>query len=308
MVCPELKDWLAEESKYIDYIYLHRPHISENYIDFINALVHRPRTIYFGHDLHFLRTQREAELHDDKRLFADAQRWKSREVSLFQKVDLSLYPSAVEVEEVKKIDQSINVSVIPLNIYSDVGSLADDDVAEEFSRRTRITFVGGFGHPPNKDAMKWFVTDVMPLITRSNDAIVLSIVGSAIDQEIAELTGDHVQILGTLSDEQLSNVYSETKIAVVPLRFGAGVKGKVLESLNNGVPVVTTRVGAEGLPEVEHALKIEDDAALFASAVLSLYESEVLWAQAVRAGYGMISGHFSRDTAIRALQPFFDKG
>jgi GT2 family glycosyltransferase len=289
--------WLRDSVQYIDCIYLHRPHISELYIDVINQMTPRPRVVYFGHDLHYLRKSREAEVFDSKALGKEAADWKRRELALFKKVDLVIYPSVIEVEEVKPYCN--HVQVIPLNIYPSI---------EKFSTvegRKQLLFIGGFGHPPNTDGLIWFVSQVLPLINKVDPSIELKVVGSNASEQIKSLASDSVEILGRLSDEELSLLYETIRVAVVPLRFGAGIKGKVIEAMYNGVPVVTTSIGAEGLPCNSDYLLCCDEPKEFADAVLSLYTNDDQWRNKVEAGFAAVGKYFSRDTAVKALDNFF---
>mgnify|MGYP004643236403 FL=1 len=113
-----------------------------------------------------------------------------------------------------------------------------------------------------------------PLIREKNGDIDFYIVGSNAPEEIKQLDGNGIIFKGFVSDEELMELYSKCRIVVVPLRYGAGVKGKVVEAIYNGAPIVTTSVGAEGIAGVENVLKIEDDAQSFAKAVVDLYSDD----------------------------------
>ena len=228
----------------------------------------------------------------------DAQQWKRREQALFNKVDLVLYPSEVEVSEVRTVCD--HVRAIPLNIYPDIQSSSSP------GGRTGLLFVGGFLHPSNADALIWFVSKVLPIINTKRPDIILHVVGSNADDRINALASNNVAVIGSVSDSQLSELYDSVKVSVVPLRYGAGVKGKVVEAMYKGVPVVTTGIGAEGLPQGDGYLLCKDGADEFAAAVLSLYDDDHLWQQISDSAHGVIREHFSRDAAINALAEFFE--
>jgi glycosyltransferase involved in cell wall biosynthesis len=101
----------------------------------------------------------------------------------------------------------------------------------------------------------------------------LIIVGSNVPKEIQQLAGNGVEIKGFVSDDELKNLYNSSRIAVVPLRYGAGVKGKTVEALFYGIPVVTTSYGTEGLPGDISFIHPKNDAASFSQEVLLLYKS-----------------------------------
>ncbi|MBW7470474.1 glycosyltransferase [Marinobacter sp. M216] len=260
------KTWFSDNAQYIDVIYLHRPHITEDFVDHMTTLKPKPKLIYFGHDLHYLRTAREAELKGDKAVISDAEDWKKRELAIFKKVDKVYYPSEVEVAEVKRVSPATDVSAIPLYLLN-----TPDLSRYHHQDRHGLLFVGGFGHPPNSDGVHWFLSEVMPSLVKEIPDICLHVVGSSVPDSIKDLANDHVKIYGFLSDEDLTELYQQVRVCVVPLRFGAGVKGKILEALQAGVPISTTSIGAEGLPDAAEVMAIADEPREMTRQLLTLY-------------------------------------
>ncbi|WP_116367402.1 glycosyltransferase [Parahaliea mediterranea] len=260
-----LDRWLAEHAAYIDTVYLHRPHVAEQFLPHLDKLSPRPPIVFFGHDLHYLRTQREGALQGADALEKEAAKWHDREFAVFEKVDKVYYPSTVEVEAIRAERPALNVSAIPLYAIEPV------EVQYEYTERSGILFVGGFNHPPNVDAACWFVQDILPLVRARCPHVEFHIVGSNAPERVEALASQAgVTMHGFLSDEDLEALYGSIRQVVVPLRFGAGVKGKVLDALARQVPVVTTAVGAEGIPQADEVLYIADTAADIAEAVISL--------------------------------------
>lgn len=260
------EQWILDNQEYIDFVYLNRPHITEKYIDFLreNTSI---KLIYYGHDLHFLRLQREYELNGDEQALKESQEWKKKEFEIMRKAAINYYPSYVEVDEIHKIDADIPAKAITAYVYEDF--LEDIDV--NFADKKGILFVGGFGHPPNADAVNWFVKDVYPKIREQED-IPFYIVGSMAPPEITKLNGKNgIVVKGFVSEEELTELYNTCKLVVVPLRYGAGVKGKVVEALYNGTPMVSTTVGIEGIQGAEQFMEVADDAQGFADKVVALY-------------------------------------
>lgn len=289
------KKWFKENAKNIDVIYLHRPHIAEDFIDYLQTLKPRPKLIYFGHDLHYLRTSREAELNNDASLKQQAEYWKQREYAIFSKVDKVFYPSSVEVTEVKSLSPETDVSALPLFL------LEEPDLKQDnHESRNDLLFVGGFGHPPNVDAVQWFVKAIMPQLLSKQPDLKLNIVGSNVPDAIQNLESEHVIVHGFLSDEALTKLYQEVRIVVVPLRFGAGVKGKVLEALQHGVPIVTTSIGAEGIPDADKVMRIADTEEAMSRDILELYEDPELRQKYINRYPDYINTHFSR-AAVQAV-------
>ncbi|MBL9136104.1 MAG: glycosyltransferase [Verrucomicrobiales bacterium] len=139
-------------------------------------------------------------------------------------------------------------------------------------RGNQMLFVGGFGHPPNRDAVHWFVTEILPRIRARIPDASFRVVGAKPPPDITALNGaPGVQIVGFVPDT--GPYLDAAAVSVAPLRYGAGMKGKVTEALSAGLPVVTTSAGAQGLRAVsgEHLI-VADEAASFADAVVQLLQ------------------------------------
>lgn len=254
--------WFQENAAYIDRIYVHRPHVAEQFLGSLEKMSPRPPVIFFGHDLHYLRIERQYELIGEEALARSARKWRKREYAVFNQVDKVYYPSQLEVDEVSRHAPSVNVTAIPLYILPEC-----EPVAYEFENTSDILFVGGFNHPPNVDGICWFVEEVLPLVRQTRPDIKLHIVGSNPTDAVQELQCEQVVVYGYLPDEELDALYSRIRQVVVPLRFGGGVKGKVIEAIQKNVPLITTAVGAEGIPEAEAVMHIADTAEQFAEMV-----------------------------------------
>ncbi|MBV9247983.1 MAG: glycosyltransferase, partial [Acetobacteraceae bacterium] len=140
-----------------------------------------------------------------------------------------------------------------------------------------IVFVAGFAHPPNEDAACWFMREVLGKVRLKHPGATLSIVGSQPTARVRSLAGNGVTVLADVDDAKLLEVYRRARVAVVPLRWGAGVKLKVVEALREGVPLVTTPVGAQGLPGVCDVAFVRDTAESFARAVCELLSDDTVW-------------------------------
>ena len=300
-------DWLKENGDEIDVAYLNRPHIASKYIDYIleNTDI---KVIYYGHDLHFLRESREYQLTGDPKVRENAEYWKTIELDLMSKASVSYYPSYIEKNAIKEIDPSIHVKDITAYVFDEF----KNDIQEDFAKREGLLFVGGFAHPPNADAVLWFARDIYPLIRQKMEAAGAEppkfyVVGSKVTDEIKALEqpGNGIIIKGFVSEEELARLYAESRVVVVPLRYGAGVKGKVVEAIYNGAPIVTTSIGAEGIPQVEDVLLVEDEPELFAEATVRLYQDEEACRELCRKTQRYIRRHFSVDAAWEVIAEDF---
>lgn len=265
--------WLEKNGTFFDFTYLIRPHIGIKYIDKIRKFT-RSKIFYNGTDFHFLRMEREYLITKDKELLSEIKRIKNIELELFEKSDCVLTISHYEKEYFMNNFPFKNIEVIPTFIYKDNFPLSKND---NFSRREGILFVGGFSHYPNLVGLEWFLENIWKNILSNNPNIKFYIVGSKMPSRISSLADKNIIPLGFVSDEKLTELYDSIRISIAPLTFGAGVKGKVIESICNGVPVVTTSIGAEGIIDNNEILKAEDDSAKFCEALNILYNNEEEW-------------------------------
>jgi len=145
------------------------------------------------------------------------------------------------------------------------------------------------------------------LIRKQCPNIVLNIVGSNFTTEFIESLGcpGGIRYLGWLSDDQLVAAYRKAAIVVVPLRFGAGLKGKVLEALYYGVPIVSTTIGLEGFPEMDLLYKGYDSASVFSERALHLYGSVASRRHLVRRQIAYVHKYFSVHEAVKSVLQIF---
>lgn len=263
-------EWITDHAKDIHLVYLNRPHIAGKYIDFIRAHTDL-KVIFYGHDLHFLRERREYELTGDESRKEASAYWKNIELEIIDKADLSYYPSQTEIRELHRIDPHIEAKAITAYVYDD----CPRDIDRDFSKREGVLFVGGFAHPPNADAVEYFVKEIWPLFRKEIETDFY-IVGSKADERIRSLHDPANGILfkGFVSDEELDSLYRRVRLVAVPLRYGAGVKGKIIEALYYGSVVVTTPTGAEGIPGAEEVMRIASTGEGFAKEMAALWRRD----------------------------------
>lgn len=251
----------------MDAAFVSRPDVMEEFLPDLWRYK-TPRILYDTVDLHYVRFRRETALgirQDD----GSWQRMMERELRYCRVADLTLTVTEDEATELRA--QGIpNVSVLP-NIQPE----PMEDVPS-FDSRSGLLFIGGYRHPPNIDAVKWLVNDIMPIIWRRIPNMKLTLLGSHPPEDVLALRSDLVEVPGF--KESVDEEFLTHRIFVCPLRYGAGMKGKITQSLSFRLPTVTTSIGAEGMKLVDHEhAMIADSAEGFADAVLRLYEDPVLW-------------------------------
>ncbi|HEY6425511.1 MAG TPA: glycosyltransferase [Pseudonocardiaceae bacterium] len=269
--------------------------------------MHAPRCLvgYDTVDLHFLRLQRQAELAastgDEEgaaRLAGKAAASKELELGLVRASDLTFVVSDHEQRLLHSLVPAADVRVLS-NVHHPV-----DDVPGPHGR-AGLLFVGSFDHLPNRDAAAWMARDVLPLVHLRHPATVLHVVGSNPSPDVLELASDTIKVHGWVAD--LAPLHQQCRLSVAPLRFGAGVKGKVGESMAAGLPTVCTPVAVEGMG-LTHGLHVlvATDAAGFADRVVTLLEDDVLWGTLSEAGASAVTERFGPDVARAALQDVLD--
>ncbi len=263
------KDWLQANGHYFDVVFANRPHITIKYIDILREYTNA-KIIYYGHDLHHVREMREYEITGNEESLKSSKYWKNIEYDIMDKADVIYYPSYVEINKIvsEHPEYKDHARAIPVYMYEK----PHDFELIPAKEKKDIMFVGGFGHKPNIDAACWFVNEILPKILKKYPNLVFHIIGSKPTDEVKALASDNVIVHGFVSDEDLIDFYHNTRMAVVPLRYGAGMKGKVVESLYYQIPLVTTDIGAEGMPEADSVMVIQNEADSIADAVVELYE------------------------------------
>ncbi|MGX5730461.1 methyltransferase domain-containing protein [Pseudoxanthomonas beigongshangi] len=289
------KEYVRENGGEIDMVMLSRPHISLPHITPVREHS-RARIVYYGHDLHFRRLAREAELTGNEQLAAESKRLEGMEREIWKEVDLVLYPSMEEVDEVRSLEAGATVSAISPYAYDE---FRQDAIPEG---RSGILFVAGFGHPPNVDAALHLVQDVMPRVWSEHPDARLYLVGANPTAEVAGLRNEKVIVTGYVDDEALKRYYLASRVAVVPLRYGAGIKGKVVEALQQGLPLVTTPTGVQGLPDAGANCVVADEAKDLAAGLCRLLRDDETWRELSLKGARYASGLFSRDALREQIQ------
>lgn len=245
--------------------------VAWNYTVQIRTLLPEVPFIFDTVDLHFLREERAAELAGSSGLPPKAVALRELELAMVRAADTTVVVSSFEQELLGRLVPDADVRVLP-TVHERLDEL---DVARPDGREG-LLFVGSFAHPPNADGLRWFTSEVLPLIAAVRPGIRVDVVGRDPLPELVESAPPGVTYHGWVED--LAPLYARARVVIAPLRFGAGVKGKIGEAMSHGVPVVMTSVGAEGMDihDGDTAL-VADGADEFAAAVLRLLAEDGLW-------------------------------
>jgi GT2 family glycosyltransferase len=290
----DLPMWLNLNGAELDHVLIARPNIAD---DVLPSLISRTDAVlsYYGVDLHFARMRLQAELHNDAKLRDEAERMERLERRVWRHFDIVVYPSNDEARMVQSLSPRTNAAgIVPFFT----------DVRESRSAPPMgysILFVAGFAHPPNVDAAMFLLTQIIPLLELELGAIRVTLAGSNPTESVQALRGPNVTVTGYISEEALAELYEQHRVCVVPLRFGAGVKGKVIEALGKGVPLVTTSIGAQGIPSLETVVMVHDEVKEIIASLKRLLTDDVVWIAQSQAQLSFAKQNFSREAMQKSV-------
>jgi GT2 family glycosyltransferase/glycosyltransferase involved in cell wall biosynthesis len=291
--------FFEERGAEFDFVLISRHYVAVNYISLVRRHCPQAAFIFDTVDLHYLREQRLAELENSLPLARAAHQTRRSELSVIAATDAVLVVSPAEVEVLAADAPDALVHVLS-NIHPVHGCRAG------FDERRDLFFVGGYQHPPNIDAMQWFVKSVWPLIRSELPDVKFHMIGSKAPRQICDLHGEGVVFHGYVED--LGRFLDGCRLAVAPLRYGAGVKGKVNLSMSHGQPVVATPIAVEGM-NAEHGREIlvAESERAFADEVVRLYRDETLWQSVSAAALENVERYFSVAAALRSLESLIQR-
>jgi glycosyltransferase involved in cell wall biosynthesis len=289
--------WLRENGSHIQSVVLARPEIATAHLPLIRRNT-SAKVIYYTHDLHFLREQRRHQLTGDTAALEASRRLLGIEEFLCRSVDYVATPSSGEVDEIEKLG-AMRVTVWPPYVESTPATPAA-------AGRRDVIFVGGYIHLPNIDAATYLVNAVMPFVWAELPETNVMLVGDAPSREVLALAGPRVKVTGFVPD--LAPYYASAGVSANPLRYGAGLKGKVLASLAARVPVVTTTIGNEGigLTDGVDAL-IREDAERSARAITQVLQDDALADRLRTNGVELVERRFSKHVTADAILSTLDE-
>ena len=255
----------------VNYVWFNGPNSFKKNLNFVSQHLPKSKIIYDMVDVHFLRYKRSLLLNpfkisDYKRYF----KYKKIETKLIKKASIVVAISEKEKELISKYVSPEKVITISNIHYPKVSKTE----IPTFNQRKNILFIGS-KHTPNIDAIYFLYNEIMPKVWKINKEIKVQIIGDVVE-EIKGISNPLFEFLGYVPN--VESYFLNSKLMVAPLRYGAGVKGKIGQAFEYYLPVITTDIGAEGmnLTDNHHAI-ITNDSTEFANKIVELYENEVLW-------------------------------
>jgi GT2 family glycosyltransferase/glycosyltransferase involved in cell wall biosynthesis len=292
-------DMVRDMSDSVTHAWVARPHITDALLPRLRADLPHVPVVYDTVDLYFVREHREAALRGSPELASRAAETRGLEIAVADAADAVVVVSSFERDLLATLTHT-PVHVVPT--VHELGPAPTHAPAAD-----ELLFVGGFRHPPNQDAVEWFVAEVLPLIQGAVPSVRFLIAGSHVPDRIRALASDAVEVLGWVPS--LAPLYARVRAAIAPLRYGAGIKGKVGEALALGVPMAMTAIAAEGMhiEDGVHAL-VADDPAGLAARIVRLMQDDDLWLSLARGGQRLAAERFSPGAVLPLLEGLLDRG
>lgn len=291
---------LRSSNNRYDLVFACRYNILESNYSNIKKYCKNAKIIFHTVDLHYLRLQREADLFKNINLIRIADETKKIELDLIKKSDIATVVSDVEEEILRESVQPFNVRKLPYT-----RKIRGRNAS--YQERSGIIFVGSYQHPPNIDAVLFFTKEVLPLVHKFLPEVVFNIVGADPPREIQALENPGIIVHGHVKN--LESLMDKMRLSVAPLRYGAGIKGKVGQSLGSGVPVVATKLAAEGMGlKHNEEILIAHEPSEIAKYIFEAYTNKDLWEklsnQGIRAAeskYGFKKGYSNLSQILNEL-------
>jgi glycosyltransferase involved in cell wall biosynthesis len=260
-----VEEVLRREHYGFDLVYLHRAAVAASYLALARRYQPRARLVYSVADLHHLRLARQAAAEERPELKALAQRFRLAELRAAAAADAVITHSSYEAILLRQQVSGVKVHVIPWSV-----PLRPTEVP--FSERSGLAFIGHYGHAPNLDAAHWLVDEIMPCVSRIDPAITCILAGSNMPDDLLR-PRPGIEAIGRVGS--LSEIFDRVRLTIAPMAYGAGIKGKVLDSLAWGVPCLCTSIAAEGLDLPSNVTSlVSSNAEEIAASIVRLHEDE----------------------------------
>lgn len=282
-------DFIENCDQDFDVIFLARVYSGGSHFERVKSRWPCARVIFNTVDLHYLREQREAVLKNDVEGFARSVELKARELDLISKVDATIVLSSAEQDILEREGIKDNIFVVP-PVFE-----ANSYVSYNSKERKDVFFLGGYAHIPNVDAVDFFIEEVWPLVLEKRNDISFHIVGANPPEHFYDYESDTVKVVGYV--ENLDEFLSVMRINVAPLRYGAGVKVKVIAGLASGVPCIATSIAVEGTGiSDENGVVVANDAKEIANTIVDLYDDHARLLNLSKNGRELVEKKYSMST------------
>ncbi len=293
-----------------DLVYLHRVDSAMHCLKLARQYFDA-QIVYSVADLHHVRLKAQSQLDHDhaSELMQQAQCVAIQEVVAALSADCVITHSATEADQLQQIPSlkaEDKIRVVPWTVPV-------APVRRPFADRSGLAFIGGFAHAPNVDGAQWLVNDVMPLVWQEAPGITCLLIGSNLSEDLRQnLQRPGVDVLGHV--DSLADTFERVRLTVAPLRFGAGLKDKVLRSMSAGLPCVGTTEAFNGMQELPSTITTNckwDTAADLAAAIVRMHRDEAANTNCAQTSMMYVDTFYNRsriDGLIQEMvQPALDR-
>lgn len=258
---------------------------------------------YTEHDmglLDFNQSFHDRDLDDSERFFE----WKK--LVQYEKKILDFFNSVIVLTErdkklIENLNDNIKATIIPTGVDTDFYKPNDYTDSEK-----NLVFVGHYKHFPNADAIVYFVKNIYPKVVQKVPNIKLYIVGSGVTKAVEDLKNNNIIITGEVED--IRQYLKKPNIFVAPVRLGGGIKGKVLEAMAMGVPVVATKEAISGIDySIGNFALISDDIDIFADNVVKLYNNETMYKALSDNSRKIVEANYDWKKIVEKLNNFYSQ-
>jgi O-antigen biosynthesis protein len=289
-----VEEVLRREANSFDIVYLHRAAVAASYLGLVRRHQPRARLIYSVADLHHLRLARQARAEERPEIMELARRFRLVELRAAAAADAVITHSTHEAALLRQHLSGAQIHVVPWAVPC-------QPTAVPFAARHGLAFIGHYGHAPNLDAARWLVEEIMPRVHAIDPALTCLLAGSTMPDELRR-PRPGIEALGQV--DALSSIFDRVRLTVAPLAYGAGIKGKVMDSLAQGIPCLCTPVAAEGLdlPSLLQDLVSADPDELV-SAIMRLHTDAAFNGACREAGLAYVADRLSEERIDGLMRP-----
>ena len=285
-----------------DLIYITRYYVAQTYVDSIRRFAPQAKIVLNNADLHFLRELRIALKSNSKEVLEKAVLTRDTELSTMRMVDLVL--SYTDVEKAVILSHNLDSTRVAKCPWS---AEVTDNVPP-FESRFDIAFLGGYGHYPNVEAVEFFITKILPLLSVKYPTVKLRIFGSNVPEKFYDISEKEKNVVIEGWVPNVAKVYNSCRVFIAPLQSGAGIKGKVIAALAHGVPSVLSPIAVEGIPVADGvdayiAKKPEE----WVSAISNLYNDCKVWDKMSKNALSFAKSRYGFEKCVFQMQEALQK-
>jgi len=306
-----VNDFIEKNKNIFSVVLITRVNNHKKYYEVVKKNNQNAKIIFNTIDLHHLRHLREAEVLDNNLIRKEALKLKDVEIECINKSDQTILVSNEEYKYLKKIRVKVdNVHVLPL--LRDFTSRTE--IKSFNSRKNSIVFLGNFNHTPNVDAIKFIINDIWPkleneCVKRNIKLPCLDIVGDDMPENMKYIIKNlklNVKYHGYVKD--LEKFFEEVKLSIAPLRYGAGLKGKIITSFQYGVPVIGSQIAFEGIDHKKINTGIpfvNENVDEYVNCIITILNNENEWYKLSRSLVKFVNDTYSIDKNKNKIKEIF---